>query len=131
MKKLVLIIDDEADLVATLAQRLAGNGFRVAAAADGQDGLEKAGFLHPDAIILDINMPKLDGWGVCDRLRAQPAFRATPILILTAWLTDDLKRKADAAGASGIMIKPYDGRELVDRMRALCESPARGDLGPS
>ncbi len=128
-KKLILIIDDEADLAVVLAQLIAGAGFGVVVASDGVDGLEKAKSLRPDAVILDVAMPKLDGWGFCERFRSDPSFKRTPVIILTAWLSDDLTRKANAAGANGIMLKPYDEKKLIGRLRELCESASHNLAG--
>ncbi|MCM2305147.1 MAG: response regulator, partial [Elusimicrobia bacterium] len=87
----VLIVDDESDLTEALAIRLSsGWGFTVAVAHDGDEGLRKASAFRPDMILLDIAMPNVDGWEMCRRLRDDPETRAIPIVVMTAWSTDDL-----------------------------------------
>ncbi|MBI3552459.1 MAG: response regulator [Elusimicrobia bacterium] len=119
-KRLVLVVDDEPDLVAVLSQRIGKGGFSVATAADGEEGLAKTRALHPDVIVLDVAMPKVDGWRFCQRIRRDPALKDTPILILTAWLTNDLKRRAEAAGAARILLKPFDENEVLETLRRIC-----------
>lgn len=115
----VLIVDDESDLTEALAIRLSsGWGFTVAVAHDGEEGLRKASVFRPDMILLDIAMPHVDGWEMCRRLRDDPETRAVPIVIMTAWSTEDLHRRAQDEGVTKVLLKPADDDELLSVLRA-------------
>ena len=118
LNKRVLIVDDEKDLTDALALRLSlGWGFSVAVAQDGAEGLRKAAVFKPDVILLDIAMPQVDGWEMCRRLRDNPDTRNIPIVIMTAWLTDDLNKRAELEGAVKVLLKPCDDQELLAVLR--------------
>lgn len=115
----VLIVDDESDLTEALAIRLSsGWGFTVAVAHDGEEGLRKASAFRPDMILLDIAMPNVDGWEMCRRLRDDPETRAVPIVIMTAWSTDDLHKRATEEGVAKVLLKPADDDELLSVLRS-------------
>lgn len=124
----VLIVDDESDLTDVLALRLSsGWGFAVAVAHDGEEGLRKASAFRPDVILLDIAMPRLDGWQMCRRLRDDPDTRHIPIVIMTAWATDELHKRAEEEGATKVLLKPAEDHELLAVLRTVTERPvARG-----
>ena len=82
-------------------------------AEDGIDGLDKLGTANPDLVITDINMPRLDGFGVIEEIRKQDRYRALPILVLTTESGSDLKDRARRAGATGWVVKPFDEAKLV------------------
>ncbi|MBI2787450.1 MAG: response regulator [Elusimicrobia bacterium] len=110
----VLIVDDERDLVGPLALRLRSLGrFEVAVAYDGADGLEKAAVFLPDVALIDLSMPKLDGWALCARLREDPRTRGIKLVIMTAWLSPDLGRHALAEGVADLLIKPFEDEDLL------------------
>jgi two-component system chemotaxis response regulator CheY len=88
-------------------------GFDVHLAEDGVDGIEVLDGLDPDAIITDINMPRMDGFGFIDAVRSQEEHRATPILVLTTESAPELKQRARNAGATGWIVKPFDPQKLV------------------
>lgn len=112
----LLVVEDEPDLLAGLARALRKQGYAVDAAADGEDGLFKATSTDYDAIVLDVMLPKLDGWEVLDRLRKT---KATPVLMLTARdRTVDRVRGLDT-GADDYLVKPFDNAELLARLRAI------------
>lgn len=114
----VLIVDDESDLTEALAIRLSsGWGFTVAVAHDGEEGLRKASAFRPDMILLDIAMPNVDGWEMCRRLRDDPETRFIPIVIMTAWSTDDLHRRAQEEGVAKVLLKPAEDDELLNVLR--------------
>lgn len=115
----ILIIDDECDLADVLALRLRAAGdFEVATAMDGQEGMEKTASFKPDIILLDIAMPKMDGWEFCRRLRADPATRNIPVVIMTAWLSNAVHKEAASARFSRLLFKPFDPNELVLLLRS-------------
>ena len=117
----VLIIEDEADLLASLAKALREEGYAVDTAADGEDGLFKARSCDYDSIVLDVMLPRLDGWQVLQRLRES---KKTPVLMLTARdATRDRVRGLDT-GADDYLVKPFDLDELLARLRALIRRAA-------
>jgi two-component system OmpR family response regulator len=118
-----LIVEDEPDLRAAVAQALREEGWSVDESADGLDGLAKGSAIPYDAIVLDLMLPKLDGWAVLDRLR-QAAVRA-PVLILTARGSIPDRVRGLDGGADDFLPKPFDLDELLARLRALVRRSAR------
>ena len=118
MKK-ILIVDDEKDLVEMLEVRIGALGYEVFKAYDGQEGLEKARETKPDLIILDIMMPKMNGYEVCRFLKFDEEFKNIPILMLTARGQDQDKKVGDDVGADAYMTKPFDGNELVTKIKEM------------
>jgi two-component system OmpR family response regulator len=117
----LLVIEDEADLLASLARALREEGYAVDTAADGAEGLYKAESADYDAVVLDVMLPKLDGWGVLQKLRKT---KRTPVLMLTARdATRDRVRGLDS-GADDYVAKPFDLPELFARLRALIRRSA-------
>ncbi|HPC05545.1 MAG TPA: response regulator transcription factor [Anaerolineaceae bacterium] len=116
MTELILVVDDELTLQETIAYQLTRQGYEVVVSADGEDALEKARAHHPDLIILDIMLPKLDGFEVCRILRQE---MNTPILMLTA-RDDEIDRVVGLeVGADDYLTKPFSMRELLARVKAL------------
>jgi len=108
----VLVIDDNAQARELIRRVLVGEGFRVIEATDGAEGLERARHARPDAITLDVLMPRVDGWSVLAELKADPALADVPVIMLT--MLDD-RRLGMALGATEYLTKPLDR----DRLRAL------------
>jgi two-component system, OmpR family, response regulator len=118
----ILIVEDEPDLLRSIAQALREEGYAVDTANDGEDGLFKAEGCDYDAVVLDIMLPKLDGWEILKRLRQT---KKTPVLMLTARdQTRDRVRGLDT-GADDYVVKPFDLPELFARLRALIRRSAR------
>jgi two-component system OmpR family response regulator len=123
----ILIVEDEPRLLASLTKALREEGYAVDPAAEGDEGLFKALSYNYDAIVLDVMLPKLDGWEVLARLRKQ---KRTPVLMLTARdATHDRVRGLDT-GADDYLVKPFDLPELLARLRALIRRSA-GQVQPS
>jgi DNA-binding response OmpR family regulator len=116
MKK-VLIIDDEIENLSLLADMLKGQ-FEALTAPNGRDGLQIAVQVQPDVILLDINMPEMDGFEVCKRLREQPRTRNIPVIMLTTASSLDSRVKGLDIGADDYITKPFQVRELVARVNA-------------
>jgi len=112
----ILIVEDEPDLRRSLAQALREEGYAVDTASDGEDGLYKAESWEYDAILLDVMLPKMDGWQVLHRLRQK---KRTPVLMLTARDRTADRVKGLDTGADDYVVKPFDLPELLARMRAL------------
>ncbi len=124
----LLIIEDELPMRTALCETLQAEGYKVRAAADGVAGLERALSEEHDLILLDIMMPKLDGFEMCRELRRRG--RKTPVLMLTAkGLIDDRVQGLDA-GADDYLVKPFAMRELLARVRALLRRSEREDSAP-
>ncbi len=113
MTRNVLAVDDSRTMRDMLCIALNDAGFNVEVAEDGEDGLGKLRAKQPDVIITDINMPRLDGIGFIEKVRADSAHRTIPILVLTTENTPDLKSRAQNAGATGWIVKPFDQFKLV------------------
>jgi DNA-binding response OmpR family regulator len=112
----ILIVEDEVSLAQAVAYALRREGFQVRVATDGQEGLRMALAEKPDLVILDLMLPKLDGWEVCRTLRAKSP---VPILILTARGEEHDKVVGLELGADDYVVKPFSMRELIARVRAL------------
>jgi len=109
----ILAVDDSRTIRDMLKMALTDAGFTPSLADDGIHGLEVLDGMMPDAIITDINMPRLDGFGFIEAVRGREAHRATPILVLTTESAPELKARARAAGATGWIVKPFDPVKLV------------------
>lgn len=119
MSKRVLIVDDEPNIVISLEFLLKRAGLEVLIAHDGEAGLASIRSAEPDLVILDVMMPKLDGFAVLDAVRADPAVRSTRILMLTARGRDADEKKGLAMGADAYLSKPFSTFELVDKVHEL------------
>ncbi|MCA9791601.1 MAG: hybrid sensor histidine kinase/response regulator [Candidatus Eremiobacteraeota bacterium] len=113
----ILIADDEDFALLLLGDLLCHHGYRVETAADGETALQKALALRPDAVLLDVMMPKLDGFGVCARLKAAHSTRAIPVLLVTALNRQEFRLRGIEAGADDFLNKPYDASEITLRVR--------------
>jgi two-component system, OmpR family, response regulator len=117
----VLIVEDEPDLLSSLAQAFREEGYAVDTAPDGDEGLYKAENWDYDAVVLDVMLPKLDGWGVLEKLRKS---KKTPVLMLTARDQSRDRVRGLDTGADDYVIKPFDLPELLARLRALIRRSA-------
>lgn len=118
-KSKILIVDDNIDTVELLRKRLRAEGFDTEEAYDGEEALKKVEETHPDLIILDIMMPKLDGYEVCTRLKSNEKTKFIPIIMLTAKSDVESKVKGFDIGADDYVPKPFDYRELSARVKSL------------
>lgn len=116
----ILVVDDEADARELLRRMLTKAGFHVIPASDGQEALDLARQTKPDAITLDVMMPGMDGWAVLSELKADPATRDTPVVMLT--IVDD-KQHGYTLGASDYLTKPIDRERLVEALRQYSGDP--------
>ncbi len=109
----ILAIDDSPTIRALVAMALRGAGFEVVLASDGVSGIESLQEAQPDLIITDINMPRMDGFGVIEAVRADDRYSDVPILVLTTESGADLKARARRAGATGWIVKPFKDAKLI------------------
>jgi two-component system, OmpR family, response regulator MprA len=120
----VLVVEDDTDIAGVLRRSLDKEGYDVRVAGDGETALVEAGVFSPDAVVLDLGLPKLDGVEVCRRLRTEGD---VPILILTARDALDSRVEGLDSGADDYLVKPFEREELLARLRALLRRrPPRG-----
>lgn len=112
----LLVVEDQPDILAALARALRKQGYAVDTAANGEDGLQKALETDYDAVVLDVMLPRLDGWQVLGRLRER---KSTPVLMLTARDRGTDRVRGLDTGADDYLVKPYDAEELFARLRAI------------
>jgi DNA-binding response OmpR family regulator len=118
----VLVADDDADIVRFVEVNLRLEGYEVVTARDGHEALTKAIDLRPDVVLLDVLMPRIDGYTVCARLRADHRGATIPVILLTAnFITAD-QELARRAGADDFVVKPFDPCELMARVKTLIEA---------
>lgn len=115
----ILIADDEQNIVISLEYLMRREGFEVSIAQDGDEAVAKTRAELPDLVLLDIMMPKMNGFEVCQEIKSDPTLKSVRILVLTAKGRDTEIAKGLALGADGYMTKPFSTKELVERIRAL------------
>ncbi|MBU2359256.1 response regulator [Loktanella sp. M215] len=115
----ILAIDDSRTIREMLRMALGNAGFDVHLANDGQEGVEALPRVSPDIVITDINMPRLDGFGVINAIRGGAVLNALPILVLTTESAQELKDRARQAGATGWIVKPFDDAKLISAIRRI------------
>ena len=119
MNRSVLVVDDEANIVLSLEFLLKRAGYDVRVARNGEEAVKAVAERIPDLIILDVMMPTLDGYHVCETIRADPKLRSVRILMLTAKSRDVEREKALALGADDYITKPFSTRDLVERVKTI------------
>jgi len=115
----ILIVDDERQFNETLQARLAGNGYQIITAKDGEEGFEKVETENPDLIILDLMMPKIDGFEVCSTLKNDERHSNIPIIILSAKTQQEDFEKGEEVGADSYIEKPYEPSDLLAKIKEL------------
>lgn len=116
----VLAIDDSRTIRTLLDVTLREYGFKVATAEDGIEGLEIFAANPPDVVLTDINMPRLDGFGVIQGIRGGPVKTTVPIIVLSTESGGELKTRARKAGATGWIVKPFEESSLVSVLKRVC-----------
>ena len=127
-KKKILVVDDEKDLTALVSLHMKMAGFEVLTANNGENALDLSREEKPDLIILDLMLPKIDGWQVCERLRQDIATQDIPVIMLTARAETEDKLKGFEVGADDYVTKPFSPRELVARVKRVL---ARAEAEPT
>jgi PleD family two-component response regulator len=117
MAEQILVVDDDPDIARFVEVNLRSAGYEVAVAGDGEEALEKAGDMRPDLVLLDVMMPRIDGFEVAQRLRKNPQTANTSIIMLTAKALSADKVTGLQAGADDYIIKPFDPIELLARVK--------------
>ncbi len=115
----ILLVDDEPSIVKMVSKRLEVEGFEVLVAMDGQEGLKKAQMEAPDVMILDLMLPKLNGYEVCTMLKQDTRYQKIPIVLFTAKAQEKDEKLGLACGADAYIRKPFNAQELVAKLKEL------------
>ena len=115
----ILAVDDSASMRQMVAFTLKSAGYNVVEAVDGQDAYEKSNGRDFDLVLTDQNMPRMDGISLTQKLRDNPKFKTTPILILTTESSDQMKQAGRSAGATGWLVKPFDPAKLIEVIKKV------------
>ena len=121
-KKRLLLVEDEVDMQEMVRMRLEASGYEVLVASDGQEALDKAHQEKPDLIILDIMLPKMDGYKVCGLLKADARYNKIPIIMFSARAQDQDKVTAQEVGANDYICKPFNPKELLEKISNLLQN---------
>jgi DNA-binding response OmpR family regulator len=124
MRKKILIVDDDPDQREMIRSSLKEAGFEISTATNGVEGLEKARSGSPDLIILDVMMPKMDGFAVCVTLREDDTTASIPILMLTGLCSYISQLTGLESGATDYLVKPFDPEQLVSKVEVLLCQPS-------
>jgi DNA-binding response OmpR family regulator len=116
-KPKIVIIEDDSDLVGLLTLHLEEAGFSVRGANDGEAGLEKVRSFEPDIILLDLLMPRLNGWDVCRMLRKDPLLKGIPVIVMVSLLETGLLKDLQEFDIAHLLLKPFDVKSLVDLLK--------------
>ena len=117
MNKRILVVEDQEDNRQILRDLLANAGYEMIEAEDGEQALAQAAKHRPDLILMDIQLPLMDGYEATRRLKADPALRAIPVIVATSYALSGDEAKARAAGCDAYVAKPYSPRALLAKMR--------------
>ncbi len=119
MAKRILVVDDEVQLVEMVKIRLEANGYNVLAAYDGQEALDKARKEKPDLIVLDLMLPKLDGYKVCRMIKFDDKYKNIPIILFSARAQESDKEMGIQVGADAYITKPFEPKVLLSKIKEL------------
>lgn len=128
-KFLILVVDDSADNVAMMSLNLQQQGYRVVTASNGEDAVAVATQTMPNLILMDINLPTLDGLGATRRIRENNALRDVPVIAVTAFGTEGFQRAAYDVGVAGYLTKPIDLDRMNQLIARLLSPGGSGGLG--
>ena len=122
--KTVLLVEDNEDNLIVYRTILDHVGYRVIEARDGEEGVARARADHPDLILMDVSLPKMDGWEATRRIKADEATRQIPIIAVTAHALDDDREKATQVGCDGYLAKPVAPRRVVEEVERFIGKPS-------
>jgi DNA-binding response OmpR family regulator len=117
----ILIVDDEVQLITMVQMRLEANGYEVITANDGEAGLQKAKTENPDLIMLDVMMPKMDGYKVCGLLKNDTRYSKIPVVLFTARAQQGDKEVGTEVGADAYITKPFEPPVLLAKIKELLD----------
>ena len=122
-EKTVLLVEDNEDNLIVYRTILDHVGYRVIEARDGEEGVARARADHPDLILMDLSLPKMDGWEATRRIKADEGTRQIPIIAVTAHALDDDREKATQVGCDGYLAKPVAPRRVVEEVERFIGKP--------
>jgi two-component system cell cycle response regulator DivK len=122
----ILIVDDTPANLQLIAYLLENSGFNVLDAETGEEAIERAREWNPDLVVLDIQLPDIDGYETLNRLRSDPAFADTPVIAVTAFAMANDRRRAEEAGFDGFVTKPIDPYTFVTDISSCLATHFRG-----
>ncbi len=122
MSKRILVVEDTEDNRQILRDLLTNSGFELIEAVDGESGVALAASQRPDLILMDMQLPLIDGYEATRRIKANPSMKATPIIAVTSYALSGDEAKARAAGCDGYIAKPFSPRQLLAKVRELLSS---------
>ena len=123
MSRTILVIDDQEDNRRILRDLLTNSGFEVIEAVTGEEGVTLAEARAPDLILMDIQLPGIDGYEATRQIKAKPALRATPLIVVTSYALSGDDVKAFAAGADAYVSKPFSPRAMLAKVREFLGAP--------
>jgi two-component system, cell cycle response regulator DivK len=124
MTKRILVVEDQEDLRGVLRDLLTGSGYAVAEAADGQAGVEMTRSERPDLVLMDIQLPVMDGYEATRQIKTDPNLKATPVIAVSSYAMKGDEEKARAAGCDHYVTKPYSPVQLLRIIRDLLDQKA-------
>jgi two-component system, OmpR family, alkaline phosphatase synthesis response regulator PhoP len=129
----ILLVDDEPYILRSLSYLLTREGYAVETASNGEEGLERLRMVHPPLVFLDIMMPRMNGYEVCEQIKQDPALATTYVIMLSAKGQQIDRERAMLGGADEYMTKPFSPREVAERVHTLLATLDTGEparLGP-
>ena len=129
----ILLVDDEPYILRSLSYLLTREGYAVETASNGEEGLERLRMVHPPLVFLDIMMPRMNGYEVCEQIKQDPALATTYVIMLSAKGQQIDRERAMLGGADEYMTKPFSPREVAERVHTLLATLDAGEparLGP-
>lgn len=127
MSRSVLVVDDEPNIVLSITFLMKQQGYEVRTASNGEEALQALHEKTPDLILLDVMMPKPDGYEVCQQIRATEKWKGIPVIMLTAKGREVEREKGFAMGADDYIIKPFATQELVAKVQAILQEKEAGE----
>lgn len=128
---IVLVVDDERDNLESTAHIFSFNGATVHTARNGEEGLKVLREIHPTLVLIDLSMPRMNGWDMLNVIRANPLTAAIPVLAVTAHVTPDIRDRVREAGFDGYLTKPFGITALLDEARRAVSFNTSSDTEPS
>lgn len=128
MRKKILVVDDHAEFVDLVSFNLKRAGYGIATASNGEEAIKKARAIAPDLILLDVMMPEMDGFEVCEILRHDSATASIPIVMVTALSSELGRMEGLGSGATDFLSKPLSPKQLLARIENLLKHPAKSHV---
>ena len=125
VKKRILVVDDEQDILTLVTARLEQNGYEVLIASDGLEGLEKAEKEKPDLVLVDVSMPRMNGYQMVQLLRQYESLKEIPVVVITASRQKDEAAWRTQVGVEHFILKPFEAKELLDEVREALQEKSR------